>query len=67
MNASSLRMIPFVLNSAAMRRVEYPGCSITKVGPEGATGVSTAHASQPPNPSAAMRTSQAILRTMEVV
>src|ERR1700733_13017252 len=66
MNASSLRIIPFVFNSAAMRRVEYPGRSITKICPEGETGASSAHANQPAPPSAAIRMSQTTLRRMTV-
>jgi hypothetical protein len=60
-------MIPFAFNSAAMRRVENPGRSITNVCPEGSVGMKTAHANQPTDPNAATRTSHTILRTMELV
>ena len=46
--AKRLRITPAALSSAAIRRVEYPGRSITNFCPAGVTGSHSAHASQPP-------------------
>jgi hypothetical protein len=67
MNAFSLWMIPLVFSSEAMCRVEYLGRSITKVWPDGSTGMSNAHANQAPKAQPVMSTSQKILRMMAVV
>ncbi len=55
-------MMPAFLSSAAMRWVEYPGCSMTNTCPEGSVGVNTAQANHPAVPKTATRMSQRILR-----
>ena len=47
-NAFALRMTPADFNSAAMRRVENPGRSMTNVWRPGASGSHSAQASHPP-------------------
>jgi hypothetical protein len=60
-------MTPLALSAEAMWRVEYPGRNITNTCPEGAVGVRSAQASQPPAASTATTKSQNNVRTMGIV
>ena len=50
-----------------MRRVEYPGRSMTNFCPAGWTGIQSAHASQPPVAIAASSTSVRNVRKLLIV
>jgi hypothetical protein len=60
-------MIPLSFSSVAMRRVEYPGRSMTKTCPETSDGMNSAHANQPAAATTASKKSHTILRTICVV
>ena len=67
MNASSLWITPLFFNSVAMRRVEYPGRSSTKVCAKGVAGTHSAHAAHPAKANTMIRKSQEIVRTINSV